>query len=92
MRALPNAEKSCALASQPSTTTAKNTSILHALKKKPPRGHNVLFQMITTLAFKVMKAQMTKEGDEINPQELHFLGRMLKDVMSSSSRPSNHAF
>jgi len=48
------------------------------------KRHNVLFQMITTLAFKVMKAQMTKEGDEINPQELHFLGRMLKDVMSSS--------
>lgn len=46
--------------------------------------HNVLFQMITTLAFKVMQAQMIKDGDEINPQELHFLGRMLKDVMSSS--------
>lgn len=46
--------------------------------------HNVLFQMITALAFKVMKAQMTKEGDEIDPKELHFLGRMLKDVMQSS--------
>ncbi len=46
--------------------------------------HNVLFQMITTLAFKVMQSQMTKEGEEISPQELHFLGRMLKDVMSSS--------
>lgn len=46
--------------------------------------HNVLFQMITTLAFKVMQAQMTKEGGEIDPRELHFLGKMLKDVMSSS--------
>ena len=46
--------------------------------------HNVLFQMITTLAFKVMQSQMMKKGEEIDPQELHFLGRMLKDVMSSS--------
>lgn len=46
--------------------------------------HNVLFQMITTLAFKVMQAQMTKQGGEIEPRELHFLGKMLKDVMSSS--------
>jgi len=48
------------------------------------KRHNVLFQMITTLAFKVMQAQMTKGGDEIDPKELHFLGRMLKDVMASS--------
>jgi hypothetical protein len=48
------------------------------------KRHNVLFQMITTLAFKVMKSQMLKEGDEIDPKELHFLGKMLKDVMSSS--------
>ena len=48
------------------------------------RRHNVLFQMVTTLAFKVMQAQMTKEGGEIDPKELHFLGRMLKDVMASS--------
>lgn len=46
--------------------------------------HNVLFQMITTLAFKVMQAQMLKEGGEIDARELHFLGKMLKDVMSSS--------
>jgi hypothetical protein len=46
--------------------------------------HNVLLQMITTLAFKVMQAQMTREGGEIHPRELHFLGKMLKDVMSSS--------
>ena len=46
--------------------------------------HNVLFQMITTLAFKVMQAQMTKQAGEIEPRELHFLGKMLKDVMSSS--------
>jgi hypothetical protein len=48
------------------------------------KRHNVLFQMITTLAFKVMKSQMTKEGDQIDPQQLHFLGRLMKDVMSSS--------
>ncbi|MGP9788934.1 phage protein Gp27 family protein [Roseinatronobacter sp. NSM] len=48
------------------------------------KRHNVLFQMITTLAFKVMQAQMIKEGGEIDPKELHFLGRMLKDVMASS--------
>ncbi len=46
--------------------------------------HNVLFQMITTLAFKVMQSQMMKKGEEINPQELAFLGKMLKDVMASS--------
>ena len=48
------------------------------------KRHNVLFQMITTLAFKVMKSAMLKEGDEIDLKELHFLGKMLKDVMSSS--------
>jgi hypothetical protein len=48
------------------------------------KRHNVLFQMITTLAFKVMQSQMLKEGGEIDPKELHFLGRMLKDVMHSA--------
>lgn len=46
--------------------------------------HNVLFQMITTLAFKVMQSQMALDGKEIDPRELHFLGKMLKDVMASS--------
>lgn len=46
--------------------------------------HNVLFQMVTTLAFKQMKSQMDKDGDEIDPRELHFIGRMLKDIMTSS--------
>ncbi|KPD10876.1 phage protein Gp27 family protein [Phaeobacter sp. 11ANDIMAR09] len=46
--------------------------------------HNVLFQMVTTLAFKVMQSQMTKTGDEIKPQDLHFIGKMLKDIMHSS--------
>ncbi len=46
--------------------------------------HNILFQMITALAFKVMQAQMLKSGEEIDPKELHFLGRMMKDVMASS--------
>lgn len=46
--------------------------------------HNVLFQMITTLAFKVMQSQMALDGSKIDPRELHFLGKMLKDVMASS--------
>lgn len=45
---------------------------------------NVLFQMLTTLAFKVMQAEVAKDGAEISPQSLHFLARMMKDVMSSS--------
>jgi len=45
---------------------------------------NVLFQMLTTLAFKVMQAEVIKEGADISPQNLHFLARMMKDVMSSS--------
>lgn len=45
---------------------------------------NVLFQMLTTLAFKVMQAEVAKEGADISPQNLHFLARMMKDVMSSS--------
>jgi hypothetical protein len=46
---------------------------------------NVLFQMITALAFKMMHAEMGKEGKDISPQGLHFLARVMKDVMSSSS-------
>jgi hypothetical protein len=46
--------------------------------------HNVLFQMLTTLAYKVMQAEVNKAGGEISPQNLHFLARMMKDVMSSS--------
>jgi len=45
---------------------------------------SVLFRMITTVAFKVMKAQIAREADEIDPRDLHFLGRMMKDVMASS--------
>ncbi len=45
--------------------------------------HGVLFQMLTTLAFKFMKDQMI-EGQEIDPKELHFIGRMMKDIMASS--------
>ena len=48
------------------------------------KRHNVLFQMITTLAFKVMQSQMMADGKDIDPRELHFLGKMLKDVMASS--------
>lgn len=46
--------------------------------------HNVLFQMITTVAFKVLAKMQAKDGDEIDPRELAFLGKMMKDVMSSS--------
>lgn len=45
---------------------------------------NVLFQMLTTLAFKVMQSEVQKEGADISPQNLHFLARMMKDVMHSS--------
>lgn len=53
------------------------------------KRHNVLFQMITTLAFKAMKSQALKDGDAIDPKELHFLGRMLKDIMASSGIREN---
>jgi len=46
--------------------------------------HRVLFKMMTTVAFKVLKSQATKDGDKIDPRDLHFLGRMMKDVMQSS--------
>lgn len=48
------------------------------------KRHNVLFQMITALAFKVMQAEMIKGADEIDPKNLHFIGRMMKDIMQSS--------
>ncbi|MDE4175789.1 DUF3486 family protein [Phaeobacter sp. PT47_59] len=46
--------------------------------------HNVLFQMLTTLAFKSMQSKMGKDAGEIDPRDLSFLGKMLKDVMASS--------
>lgn len=46
--------------------------------------HNVLFQMITTLAFKSMQGQMARDAEEIDPRELHYIGRLMKDVMASS--------
>ncbi len=45
--------------------------------------HSVLFQMLTSLAFKFMKSQMVDDKD-IDPKELHFVGRMMKDIMASS--------
>ena len=45
--------------------------------------HSVLFQMLTSLAFKFMKSQMV-EGNDVDPKELHFIGRMMKDIMASS--------
>jgi len=47
------------------------------------KRHSVLFQMLTSLAFKAMKDRMGS-GGEVDPQELHFLGRMMKDIMASS--------
>ncbi len=47
------------------------------------KRHGVLFQMLTSLAFKAMKDRMA-EGAEIDPKELHFIGRMMKDIMASS--------
>lgn len=46
--------------------------------------HNILFQMVTALAFRAMEARMMQEGDEIDPKDLHFIGRMLKDIMQSA--------
>lgn len=53
------------------------------------KRHNVLFQMVTALAFKAMEARMTAEGEEIDPKELHFIGRMLKDIMASAGIRQN---
>jgi hypothetical protein len=47
------------------------------------KRHSVLFQMLTSLAFKAMKDRMDGET-EVNPQELHFIGKMMKDIMASS--------
>lgn len=48
------------------------------------KRHNVLFQMVTALAFKAMEARMMDKGEEIDPKDLHFIGKMLKDIMASS--------
>jgi len=50
--------------------------------------HQVLSAMLSTHAFRSMKAAMSPE-DEVDdgamaPRDLHLLGRMLKDLMSSS--------
>lgn len=47
------------------------------------KRHSVLFQMLTTLAFKAMQSRMV-DAAEIDPKELHFIGRMLKDIMASA--------
>jgi len=47
------------------------------------KRHGVLFQMLTTLAFRYMRSQADEDA-EIDPKDLHFMGRMLKDVMASS--------
>lgn len=46
--------------------------------------HNVLFQMMTTVAFKVLVSMQAKEGGQIDPRDLAFLGKMMKDLMNSS--------
>lgn len=48
------------------------------------KQHRVLFQMMTSLAFKVLKSKHEDDGDEINPQDLQRLARMMKDIMASS--------
>ena len=40
--------------------------------------------MITTVAFKTLRSQMVRDGDDIDPRDLQLLGRMMKDVMASS--------
>jgi len=53
------------------------------------KRHNVLFQMVTALAFRAMEARMMDEGAEIDPKELHFIGKMLKDIMASAGIRQN---
>lgn len=53
------------------------------------KRHNVLFQMVTSLAFKAMEARMLASGDEIDPKDLHFIGKMLKDIMASAGIRQN---
>lgn len=53
------------------------------------KRHNVLFQMVTALAFKAMEARMTEEGADIDPKDLHFIGKMLKDIMASAGIRQN---
>lgn len=48
------------------------------------KRHNVLFQMVTALAFRAMEARMGDQGQDIDPKDLHFIGKMLKDIMASS--------
>lgn len=48
------------------------------------KQHRVLFQMMTSLAFKVLKSKHEDNGDEIDPQDLQRLARMMKDIMASS--------
>lgn len=53
------------------------------------KRHNVLFQMVTALAFKAMEARMMEEGGDIDPKDLHFIGKMLKDIMASAGIRQN---
>lgn len=48
------------------------------------KRHNVLFQMVTALAFRAMEARMMDEGADIDPKDLHFIGKMLNDIMASA--------
>lgn len=48
------------------------------------KRHNALFQMVTSLAFRSMQDKIEKDDGEIDPKELHYIGRLMKDVMSSS--------
>lgn len=53
------------------------------------KRHNVLFQMVTALAFRAMEARMLDEGGDIDPKDLHFIGKMLKDIMASAGIRQN---
>ena len=48
------------------------------------RRQSALFEMISTLAFKCIKAQFRKNDGDIDTRDLHLLGRMMKDLMASS--------
>ncbi|MBC6416248.1 MAG: DUF3486 family protein [Rhodospirillales bacterium] len=48
------------------------------------RRQGALFEMITTLGFKLLKSRMLSEGDELDPRDLAMMGRMMRDLMASS--------
>lgn len=68
---------------QEEATAWTKTWLTEAGLETEAETHKVLFQMINALAFKVMKSMLDADR-EVDPKDLHFIGKMLKDVMSSA--------